>query len=135
MFIRTKDGNIYSVAKIRDDILVNTEKGIIRKVGYVVNELPISKCIINKEDVIKQADSKEELIDCYVFVSKTEETHYIYGFDYDMGVKVNGSRIEWDEAFKKHLLENGTVYGCIWTPKGLIFVSEYDKEKGKMVLI
>lgn len=120
-YIRTK-GGVYEVVDTYEVKYV---------IGYTEDGFEIS---IYKENVIAQSDNLAELCDAYVFVSKSGETHYIYGFDYDMGVKVNGSRIEWDEAFKKHLLENGTVYGCIWTPKGLIYVAKMNEE-GNLVLI
>ena len=73
------------------------------------------------------------MIDGYIFVSKSEETHYVYFKSYDMGVCL-GCRIERDEEFKKHLLENGCVYGAIWTDKGLIYVAKMNSE-GKLCLI
>jgi len=75
-----------------------------------------------------QSDNLAELIDAYVFVSKFGETHYIYGFDYDMGVKTSGSRIENDETFRKHLLENGAIYGVIWCEWGLKYVAKMNDE-------
>ena len=120
MYIRTKDG----IMKI-DDYLEECEKW------------QDVKHLTTKEKFLQgtqQSSNLAELCDAYVFVSKSGETHYIYGFDYDMGVKISGSRIESDEAFKNHLLENGNIYGCIWTDKGLIYVVKLN-DNGDLELI
>ena len=126
MFVRTKDGNIYSVAKVRDDILVNTEKGIIRKVGYVVNELPISKCIINEEDIISKADTIWELCDGFYIDDGSGDFKKENIFE---------TILEFENVYhKKRISDTYAIgYGFIKTDKGLIFVSEF-KDKD-MVLI
>ena len=72
---------------------------------------------------IRTKDTIEELCDAYVFVSYSKETHYIYEM-----------RINLNNKFKQHLLENGYVYGAIWTDKGLIYVAKMN-ENGALELI
>ena len=83
-------------------------------------------------NVISQADTIEELCDIYVFESTSKETHYMYRCNYDMGV--NLGCIVNNQKFKMHLLENGNVYGAIWTNKGLIYVAKLN-ENGELELI
>lgn len=120
-YIRTKNG-IYEVVK--------NELGECIKIdgGFVMLE-----DVRLIEQNIRESNTIAELIDAYVFVSKSGETHYVYFKSYDMGVCL-GSRIDNDEKFKNHLLENGTVYGAIWTDKGLIYVAKMN-EKGELCLI
>ena len=106
-YIRRNDYIIFSTNAKIEDIDINTYKQV--------------------------SDTIEELIDAYVFVSKSGETHYPYFKSYDMGVCL-GSRIENDETFKNHLLENGTVYGAVWTDKGLIYVAKMN-DKGCLELL
>ena len=122
-YIRTK-AKIYEV---ESKFLDNEGKWV----GY--NIVGNDMALILRIQVIKQADTIEELCDGYVFVSKSGETHYVYFKLYDMGVCL-GSRIENDEIFRNHLLENGTIYGAIWTDKGLIYVAKMN-DKGKLKLL
>ncbi len=122
-FIRTKD-DVYDT----ENLIYRTIKdNKVYQVGWDV-EKPTFEA-----DILAEADTPEELIDAYVFVSKSGETHYVYFKSFDMGVCL-GSRIENDETFKNHLLENGNVYGAIWTDKGLIYVIKLN-EKGDSELI
>lgn len=120
-YIRTKDRILDTKNLIKVEYEDGRFKNIYRNTRYFLYK------------AIKEADTIAELIDAYVFVSKSGETHYIYFKLYDMGVCL-GSRIENDEKFKNHLLENGNVYGAIWTDKGLIYVAKMNDE-GNLKLI
>lgn len=135
MYIRTKDGNIYSVAKVRDDILVNTEKGIIRKVGYVVNELPISKCIINEEDIISKADTIKELCDEFVYINKVgnmEKSHIVFEMLNRITEPTTKQKMDYIKKHYKDELDK--IRGAIYTDKGLIYVAKMN-DKGELELI
>lgn len=104
-YIRTKNG-IYEVVDTYEVsyVIGYTEDGFEKKVY--------------KEDVIKQANTIEEL--CDRFIAETEDTTKF-----------------WVES----TLENAkiycgikNIYGAIWTDKGLIFVAKMN-DKGDLELI
>ena len=103
-YIRTKYG-IYKL--IWDIIEKNGKKYIIEK---------YDGCILEKE-VLKQADTIEELCDEFVAIHKTLKATYCIQ----------------KMPFEKQD-ENFNIYGAIWTDKGLIFVAKMN-EKGELELI
>lgn len=110
-FIRTEN-RIYQV---ESEYLDNEGKWV----GYNIVENDMA--IILRDQVIKKADTIEELIDNYVFIEKGE-----------MPVDLDKDTI----IFNKGLyIEDGTIiYGAIWTDKGLIYVAKMN-EKGELELI
>ena len=106
-YIRTKDG-IYEVVDTYEVsyVIGYTEDGFEKKVY--------------KEDIIKQADTIEELCDKFVVIDKeTKEVMNIVAF--------------WEYA--KHWVSwKYNIYGAIWTDKGLIFVAKMN-EDGVLCLI
>ena len=106
MYIRTKDG-VYEVV---DNLYENGTS------YYRVGNKAIP---FRKADIIKQAETLEELCDEFVGVDKTIE---------------NGHQLLRAIPYKCANFWNGGVYGCIWTSKGLIYVSKMNSE-GKLVLI
>ena len=114
-YIRTKNG-IYEVVDTYEVsyVIGYTEDGFEKKVY--------------KEDVIKQADTIEMLCDEFVLYDNQLKT---YGVFDKMSTKV--ITFKW---IQNHLeIYNGmTIYGAIWTSKGLIFVVKMNKE-GVLCLI
>lgn len=112
MFIRTKD-NVY--IKIRDTEFENKH--------IVVGKTPIDfGTYILKKDIIKQADTIAEL--CDEFVIKNQHNTY-----YTMNYEDMISDYHWGRFH-----ERDTIYGAIWTDKGLIYVAKMN-ENGELELI
>lgn len=105
-YIRTKDG-IYEVVDTYEVsyVIGYTEDGFEKKVY--------------KEDIIKQADTIEELCD-----------EFVYCYRDDMSILAN------EEQIKQIILVGRIqdVRGAIWTDKGLIFVAKMN-DKGELELI
>ena len=109
MYIRTKN-NIYEVENIlRDNRFVK---------GYNVGEM----AFITKDQVIKQAETIEEL--CDEFRYSNHERCWGSGktwYDYDIDFVLNEK-------------EMSTIKGAIWTDRGLIYVAKMN-DKGDLELI
>ena len=109
MYIRTKDG-VYEVSHL-NAYATHKRKGETLLEGY-------KTAYIKNENIIAQSENLEEL--CDRFIAKTcDITQY------------------WVES----KLENAkmycgveTIYGAIWTDKGLIYVAKMN-EKGELELI
>ena len=72
------------------------------------------------KDIVKEADTIEELCDEFVVLEKGKTkpfVHDIYCRDLDRYIK-----------------ENATIYGAIWTDKGLIYVAKMN-DKGEFELL
>ena len=52
-YIKTKDGMIYEVVSVIEDIISLVDNKLVKYNGYVVNSLPLSSCIIKSIDVVK----------------------------------------------------------------------------------
>ena len=103
MYIRTKDGRILDFDKLNE-----------------VSKLSIDMA----EELIREANTIEELCDEYVYVrNKPSLEKPLTSLIRDISII--------DKVRKK---SNTTVYGCIWTDKGLIFVAKMN-DKGDLELI
>lgn len=109
MYIRIKDG-IYKV-----------ESETCHKQGYYIDRY--EEDVILKEQVIKQADTIEELCDEFVvnFECFNRSYYFVYENSYDE-LKRDVQTIQY------------SAYGAIWTDKGLIFVAKMN-DKGDLELI
>ena len=74
----------------------------------------------NKDEILAEADTIEELCDKFVYCQN--------GF-YEMYSKLDFAHYD-----KEYIKNGGTIKGAIWTSKGLIYVAKMDNE-GKLVLI
>ena len=108
--IRTKDG-IYTI----------TGNYQLNNINYYTIEERISS--ISEENIIKQADSIEELCDRFVIVRNGEGADFWKDFD---AMKHYSAYI--------NLNDYDAVYGAIWTNKGLIFMAKMN-DKGELELI
>ena len=87
---------------------------------------------IRKEDIVKQADTIEELCDEFVVIRDNDK----YVCDY-IGEELYYLATEHDgdgNYFSKKELLDLIVYGAIWTDKGLIYVAKMN-DKGEFELL
>lgn len=105
-YIRTKDG-IYRNASVPTDLVI-----ICRD----------RECEVNPSDIIKQADTIDELCDEFIWVTPEGEHH----------IKPKTGDGLWYLCcdYKK----GHQIYGAIWTDKGLIYVAKMNKE-GELELL
>ena len=112
-YIRTEKG-IYEVVEDSNkewgkQIVVKFPKNLNMKLADV------------KDQIIKQADTIEELCDEFVVCYKDKKPF-------------TSIHTEIKNLLKEHNLSECEIYGAIWTSKGLIYVAKMDNE-GKLVLI
>jgi len=106
-YIRTKDG----IFKDKPLEVKYTKNG---RGGYSVE--------IKEKDIIKQADTIEELCDEFVIID-------------DLDNRINilwHTKVFSSQEVRK--MSKNEIYGAIWTDKGLIYVAKMN-EKGKLELL
>ena len=114
MYVKTKDW-IYDTDNLHYRFIENNK---VYEVGWDV-EKPTFVA-----DIIAQSENLEELCDEFVYVrNKPSLEKPLTSLIRDLSII--------DKVRKK---SNTTVYGCIWTDKGLIYVAKMDSD-GKLVLI
>ena len=116
MYIRTKDG-VYLVDEERETYFIKLSKN-----GFE-NYVP-------REKVLNQSENLEELCDEFVIDNPNDWNDIKKPFVYENIRK---------RLFEEHSIEfrknhNITLYGAIWTSKGLIYVAKMD-DKGELELI
>ena len=114
MYIRTKDG-VYKIDEIKPYFLDEKQK------LFINNELKVA---INEQRVINQSENLEELCDEFVMTDNSNNKPYRPFIIYGRSL----------EELKERQSCNESLYGAIWTDKGLIYVAKMDNE-GKLVLI
>ena len=103
-YIRTKDGKIYEIVENNGTWTTNQiSKDIVEKA------LNGNKYFKDDIQIIKKADTIEELVDCYSYETETTT---------DLGVALG-----W-----KFANQSRHIYGCIKTNIGLIYVCEMNSE-------
>jgi len=113
-YIRTKDG----IIKYSDYYFIdNTCEESFKSCNGVY--------YLSPKDIIKQADTIDELINRYVIVTKTRNYSYKILTRYQFG---NLSRLKLIEGIKEGKIK---VFGAIWTDKGLTYVAKMN-EKGEL---
>jgi len=118
-YIRTKDDKIYELQAAKSG-----EKYLVRR-----NEL-IPMWNTNEYEIIKQADTIEELCDCCVCFIKDGYYPYIYSIEdikYLRKLEQFGGKIRNNRVYEK-------VYLTLWTDKGLIYVAKMN-DKGELELL
>lgn len=107
-YVRTKDGIwLFGGTHHNGDVIIGKKQ-----------EIDFGYCF-DKEDIIKQADTVEELCDEFVLVREnvSNERMKFYQCLY--------SRLS-DTDFDRK--DNDKVFGAIWTDKGLIYVAQINNE-------
>lgn len=130
-YIRTKDGRIIDLDRVvyGDKVIHLNENEIeggnwsgwywkIDEYGYEI------EC--RDADIIKQADTIEELCDEFVLIEDTREPSK----PTLMTVHRNGLK----DYYLKHRVEIKYIKGAIWTDKGLIYVAKMN-DKGELELL
>lgn len=100
-----------------------TEYGcIIDTIRY--KEQTGEECWIPQNEIVKEADTIEELCDEFVFIDKNKLIEHRCW-----------THLEWAIAnCKRNNIDISTIYGAIWTDKGLIYVAKMN-EKGELELL
>ena len=122
MYIRTKDGRI---AEVKENMAIKRCSENVLRLVYKDNR---SICVLTgNDDIIKQADTIEDLCDEFVVFDKEQPNGkllYYKGFE---NLKKEFIDFEKDK-------EKVVVCGAIWTDKGLIYVAKMNG-KGELELI
>lgn len=100
---------------------IRTKDGIHKHIENSENDLWFKKY------VIKQADTIEELCDEFVVIIDKEPNGYLI-FNQCM------NNFEKVISIHKNTKNENTIYGAIWTDKGLIYVAKMN-EKGELELL
>lgn len=91
---------------------------------------PNAYLLVYKEDVIKQADTIEELCDKFVY-KKELYKKIAKGEDWENQTII---RLYGMSFFDLYIEEWNNIYGAIWTDKGLIYVAKMN-DKGELELL
>ena len=110
MYIRTKDG-VYKVSHY-NDWATHKRKGATLIDGD-------KSSYIKNENIIAQSENLEELCDVFVLIERNAKPIIFKTLQ---------------GAINNKIYDDETIYGCIWTFKGLIYVAKTN-EKGELVLI
>lgn len=79
-----------------------------------------------KTEIVKKADTIEELCDCFISLSIYEGK--VVDFD------ICRFWEDWHDVFGEEIAEGNSIYGAIWTDKGLIYVAKMN-DKGELELL
>lgn len=124
-YIRTKDG-VYELISNLD----NKNRMNVKAKTY------FSYVLIAKSSIVAQDNTIEDLVDEYVFVDSIGS--FVITIDWCDKQKVEKSTVEFEcmslSRPLKDCLKRGTIYGAIWTDKGLIYVAKMN-EKGELELL
>ena len=131
-YIRTQDGRIFNLIAYKEDGEIN---GGIK----YTSKLNGSYFFIQKDNILKKADTIEELCDGFVVISEEYvEPHYVkelidtnaLDFENHWRPYGNGKVLN---KFCQELID-AVIYGAIWTDKGLIYVAKMNDE-GELELL
>lgn len=136
-YIRTKDGKIFDLEKIKSKLKSNPYYKNYRfsklKTNKLRNEIILNYSAIGCKGVDKdqldrrcrfevsldcdsleyiESDTIEELLDSLIYIKKDGHKRFIY------------DRQNLDQNYYKELLQNGDIYAAIWTEWGLKYVAE-----------
>lgn len=113
-YIRTRDGRIFNLIAYKEDGEIN---GGIK----YTSKLNGSYFFIQKDNILKQADTIEELFDEYVYANKEKDIKCFCLLHQPITTIYYGAKLEDIETKKLINDKNVEVYGAIWTDKGLIY--------------
>ena len=114
-YIRTKIG-IWKVRKPLPDEFNPFQDKVVYVCGHGS---------IKEKDILKSADTIEELCDEFVVENKKDHLHLVYTNNDKQAIKMVIGNIPMEEWF---------IYGAVWCDKGLIYVAKMN-EKGELELL
>ena len=108
---------------------IRTKDGIFEKANQTIYKNEELEYIDDYELklIIKQADTIEELCDCYIVIKNNRHSYYTKK-------QFNRTRTDHFLLARDVKLGKKIVYGAIWTNKGLIYVAKMN-EKGELELL
>ena len=123
-YIRTADGRILDLDKIKQySQLYQFSNG---------NHLYVEWTVISEEiDIIKQADTIEELCDEFVMQDNDCKLSQLMSHETIYMIQTHTNI---DDIINDSKMQNYTIFGAIWTDKGLIYVAKMN-EKGDLELL
>ena len=125
-YIRTKDGRIIDTSTYLDKCFVKEQQG--GECKWEKFGLGCGNCRYNelkKVEIIKQADTIEELCDEFVLVAPYRFKKPRTGRELDK---------DFEDMIYFYTDKDDVIYGAIWTNKGLIYVAKMN-EKGEFELL
>lgn len=133
-FIAEKQKSLKKYLRINNKILMLPEVCIschYTETEYELKEsyLECKNGICYRKEIIKQADTIEELCDELVLIEE-DYPIIIEELNFKEGTYLRNNEYE----FLSKLPENPIIYGAIWTDKGLIYVAKMN-EKGELELL
>ena len=118
-YIRTKDG-VYESDEIR---------------GAIFIRIWLGQKAISRDEIINQSENIEELCDEFVWVDGDTNSHDLIRISCDRTACHLKEEPDYDYDFKYVLKQKfNTIYGAIWTDKGLIYVAKMNEE-GELELL
>ena len=123
-YIRTKDGRIIEVKR--------------RRIVFPIFPAGETRTIFNdnilEKDVIKESDTIEELCDDYFAISNTNyKTPIKIDFEKKIIYQWQSNRLVVSYTFEQFIPYH-TIYGAIWTDRGLIYVARMNND-GELELL
>ena len=116
-YIRTKDGLIFTVVETIDKSKWNHSYKYLYRIKEIERSSSRGSIIVDT-NVVEQADTIEELCDEFVLQGTTKL----------------GTRFDTLNEAKTYKADCDTLYGAIWTDKGLIYVAKMN-DKGELELL
>lgn len=127
-YIRTNDG-IYEVVGFDEECIIPS---ILIKVKNNYLEKRITHCCTY--DIIKDADTVEELCDEFVGLVKSKSSDFIIMRVIAHSLKELKDSLKTELNGKTYYSKYDIIYGAIYTDKGLIYVAKMN-ENGELELI
>lgn len=130
-YIRTKGGVIY---KVLDDGITREDAIRVSTVNCFGDILGVEPATwIDKKVILKQADTIEELCDCFIDFFPKYKGNDIIGYEHDFWYYSKEEKCFYNMIDNQSLDLNdfdNDFKGAIWTSKGLIYVAEKNSEGG-----
>ena len=117
-------------------VILDILKHIEFRYHHSIKEMKVISTVFNNDEIIKEADTIEELCEEYIWIWNKSEFPYSTARQYErfsgFGDLERMIRVELN--YGKNLNTDYQVYGAIWTDKGLIYVAKVNV-KGELELL
>ena len=124
-YIRTKDGIwLFGGTHAKGKVIIGKKQ-----------EMDFGYCF-DKKDIIKQADTIEELCDEFLLRYKNENNEYLIDRVDRLGCGITREELDKHDysITQQGIKYTGALFGAIWTDKGLIYVAKLN-DKGEWELL